>query len=107
MGRVLGLEAREAITVLRLGGRADETGREDGGRGHDGRLAWGMGELRVTAGRKMGDMGGDGLSPEVSIVMSSVESVIISSVISKSSPSKYMFLYLCSYFAYKLFYNQF
>jgi len=79
--RVLGLEAREAITVLRLGGRAEETGREDGGRGHEGRLAWGMGELRVTVGRKMGDMGGDGLSPGVSIVMSSAVSVIISSLV--------------------------
>jgi len=47
-------EAREAITVLRLGGSAVDIGKEWGGKGEEGRLAWGIGELRVTAGRKIG-----------------------------------------------------
>lgn len=64
------VEAKEAITVLRFGGREEETGRDDGGRGQEGRLAWGMGVLRVTLGRKIGDMGGEGLSTGMSMIKS-------------------------------------
>jgi len=77
------LEAREPITVLKFGGRDEEIGSEWGGRGEEGRLAWGMGELRVTVGRNIGDMGGDGLSAELSInIMSRAVSLL--SVLSSS-----------------------
>jgi len=69
LAKGLALEAREAITVLRLGGKEEETGREDGGRGAEGRFACGIGELRVPVGRKIGDKGGDGLSTGLSIVL--------------------------------------
>jgi len=62
LGRELALDASEAMTVLRLGGREDDTGREEGGSGAEGRLAWGIGELRVTVGWKIWDIVGGGLS---------------------------------------------
>ena len=41
-----------AMTVCRLGGREGEVppaGREEGGRGQEGKLAWGIGRLRGTS----------------------------------------------------------
>jgi len=60
LGRELALDAREAMTVLRLGGSEEDTGREEGGSGAEGRLAWGIGELRVTVGRNIWDIVGGG-----------------------------------------------
>ena len=62
LGKEPALDAREAMTVLRFGGRDEDTGREEGGSGAEGRLAWGIGELRVTAGRNIGDIGGGDFS---------------------------------------------
>jgi len=73
LGMGLAQVPKDAITVLRLGGREDDIGREEGGRGQEGRLAWGIGELRVTEGRKTGDIGA--LSPDVSIIRASCLSV--------------------------------
>ena len=61
-----------AITVCRLGGREGDVppaGREDGGRGEEGRLAWGIGRLRGTSWKASS-------SPEVSIFASAAVSVL-------------------------------